>query len=173
MADPATLDVVEFPPSAHPTVGETAPDFTRPLVTDESWADASLSSIASATGAVLLVFYPLNWGGKSMFWWKEITNRGWGDETVDVVGIGISQPFDHQRFIEARELPYPLFSDPANDVAEAYDVVHDLDGMTGVTEPRPATFLLDSERTIEYAWVADEWPQTPPYDEIESEFDRL
>lgn len=168
--DLAELELVEFEPSEHPRVGETAPDFTRPLVTDESWEDATLSSIAAESGSVLLVFYPLNWGGKSMFWWTEIANRGWGgpDENVDVVGVGISQPFDHQRFIESRDLPYPLFSDPANGVASAYDVVHDLDGMTGISEPRPAVFLVDADLTVEYVWVADEWPQTPPYDEIEA-----
>ncbi|MWV65575.1 redoxin domain-containing protein [Halorubrum sp. JWXQ-INN 858] len=166
--DLTTLEVVEFPASTHPTVGEPAPDFTRPLVTAESWGDASLSSIASAAGGALLVFYPLNWGGKSMYWWKEIAGRGWGDDAdVDVVGIGVSQPFDHQRFIEARDLPYPLFSDPSNGVAAAYDVVHDLDGMAGVAEPRPAVFLVDADLTVEYAWVADEWPETPPYDDIE------
>lgn len=164
--DPVTV-AVEFPPSSHPTVGETAPDFTRPLVTAESWGDASLSSLVADAGAVLLVFYPLNWGGKSMFWWKEIANRGWGGPDADVVGVGISQPFDHQRFIEARDLPYPLFADPVNGIAEAYDVVHDLDGMAGVSEPRPAVFLVGPDRTVEYVWVAEEWPETPPYDRIE------
>jgi glutaredoxin-dependent peroxiredoxin len=87
---------------------------------------------------------------------------------VTVAGVGISQPFDQQRFIERRGLENPLFSDPGNGVAERYGVVHDLDGMTGVSEPRPAAFLLDEERRVEYAWVANEWPPSPPYDEIES-----
>lgn len=164
------LDVVQFSPSSHPTVGETAPDFTRPLVTAESWRDVSLSDLCADSGSVLLVFYPLNWGGKSMYWWREIQERGWGIGEADlaVVGIGIAQPFDQQRFIEGRDLPYPLYSDPGNGVAERYDVVHDLDGMSGITEPRPATFLLDEDRTVAHVWVADEWPQAPPFDEIGS-----
>jgi glutaredoxin-dependent peroxiredoxin len=161
------LDLVEFPPSDHPVEGEHAPDFTRPLVTAEYWEDTSLSDLAVDTGSVLLVFYPLNWGGKSIYWWQEIARRGWHEE-VTVAGIGISQPFDQQRFIERRGLENPLFSDPGNGVAERYGVVHDLDGMTGVSEPRPAAFLLDGERRVEYAWVANEWPPSPPYDEIES-----
>lgn len=161
------LEVVQFAPSDHPTVGETAPEFTRPLVTAESWSDVPLSELVD-DGAVLLVFYPLNWGGKSIYWWREIQRREWGGNGVEVVGIGVSQPFDHQRFIEHRDLPYPLYSDPGNGVAEAYDVVHDLDGMAGVSEPRPAAFLIDENRTVEYVWVADEWPETPPYDEIEA-----
>lgn len=166
------LDVVQFSPSSHPTVGETAPDFTRPFVTAESWGDVSLSEFCAESGSVLLVFYPLNWGGKSMYWWREIQDRGWGTDHDDlaVVGIGVSQPFDQQRFIERRDLPYPLYSDPGNGVAERYDIVHDLDGMSGLSEPRPATFLLDRDRTVEHVWVADEWPQAPPFDAIESAF---
>lgn len=168
----APFEVVAFPETDHPRPGDVAPDFTRPLVTREYWEDVALSSL-TADGPVLLFFYPLNWGGKSMYWWKEIQARGWGDGGVTVVGLGISQPFDHQRFIEARDMEYALFSDPANGVAERYDIVHDLDGMTGIAEPRPAAFLLDGSRTVEYAWVAGEWPETPPYDDIEGAFDRV
>ena len=167
------FELVPFPASDHPVEGERAPDFTRPLVTEEYWEDVALSDLAGEAGAVLLFFYPLNWGGKSMYWWKEIQGRGWGDDDLAVVGIGISQPFDHQRFIEARDLGYPLYSDPANGVAERYDVVHDLDGMAGIEEPRPATFLLDEDLTVAHAWVADEWPEAPPYDEIESALERV
>ena len=159
------FDVVELPPSDHPTTGETAPDFTRPLVTAEGWTDRSLSDVARGGGAAV-VFYPLNWGGKARYIWNEIGERSWGTDGRDVVGVGIGQPFDHQRFSTAEGLNYGLFSDPANGVAEAYDVVHDLDGMAGITEPRPAVFLVDPELTVEYAWAATEWPQQPPYDEI-------
>ncbi|MDY6764236.1 MAG: peroxiredoxin, partial [Halobacteria archaeon] len=62
---------------------------------------------------------------------------------------------------------YELFSDPRCDVGELYGVTHDLDGMTGIVEHRPAVFLIDSERNVEYTWVASEWPDFPDYDEIE------
>ncbi|WP_418904755.1 redoxin domain-containing protein [Natronomonas aquatica] len=168
----ASFDVPEFPPSDHPTEGEEAPDFTRPLVTEEYWEDVAFSEFAADAGAALLVFYPLNWGGKSLYWWNEIRERGWGGDDLGVVGVGISQPFDHRRFIERQGLEYPLYSDPANGVAQRYDIVHDLDGMAGITEPRPAVFLVDGELTVEYAWVADVWPESPPYDAIESELPR-
>ena len=165
----AGFELPTFSSTDHPTEGDRAPDFTRPLVTEDRWEDVSLSAFAADAGGALLVFYPLNWGGKSMYWWKEIRSREWGlDDDLGVVGLGVSQPFDHQRFIEKRDLPYPLYSDPGNGVAERYAIVHDLDGMSGIEEPRPAAFLLDESLTVEYAWVADEWPETPPYDEIES-----
>jgi len=168
----ADFDVVELPPADPPAAGETAPDFERPLVTADCWEDRTLSDVAAGGGA-LVVFYPLNWGGKSQYQWKEISERGWGGDGVTVVGVGIGQPFDHQRFITAKGLDYGLFSDPANGVAEAYDVVHDLDGMAGIEEPRPAVFLVDRDLTVDYAWVADEWPENPPYDEVGRALDRF
>jgi peroxiredoxin len=83
--------------------------------------------------------------------------------------VTISTPYAHRDLIDDRELgdDYRLFSDPANGVAEAYGVVHDLDGMAGVSEPRPATFLVDDERVVRHAWVAEEWPEFPDYDAVE------
>ena len=162
--------VIDLPPADHPVPGDTAPDFTRPLVTAEYWEDMALSDLLE-NGPVLLVFYPMNWGGKSVYTWNEIRDRGWG-EGVQVVGVSIGTPFDHGRFIEARQMDYALFSDPANGVAERYDVVNDLGGMSGISEPRPAVFLVDPNRTVEYAWVTAEWPATPPYDAVEDALER-
>lgn len=146
------FDLVEFAPSDHPTKGEEAPDFTRPLVSKEYWEDTTLSDLIAKEGRVLLVFYPLNWSGKSVYW---DSRTRMGDE-LTVVGVGISQPFDHQRFIERRSLQHSLYSDPGNGVAERYGIVHDLDGMTRLSEPRPAMFLIGNELSIDYAWVAGE-----------------
>jgi peroxiredoxin len=101
--------------------------------------------------------------------WTELTSRAF-DETYDVqvVGVSISTPYEHKELIAERGMDYPLFSDPANGVAAEYGVVHDLDGMAGVTEPRPAVFLIDTDDTVRYAWVAEEHPEFPDYDEIES-----
>ena len=166
------FDVVELPPADHPETGDTAPDFTRPLVNDEYWADASLSSLTDE-GPVLLVFYPMDGAFPSTYIWNEIRDRGWGsgddaDGGLTVVGVSISTPYEHETFVEERGMDYRLFSDPGAGVAAEYGIEHDLDGMTGVTEHRPATFLLDGDRTVEYAWVASEWPDFPDYDEIES-----
>jgi len=93
--------------------------------------------------------------------------------TGDVVGVSVSDPYAHKRLIEEREMDYRLFSDPGNGVAEAFGVENDLDGMSGVSEARPAVFLLDGDLTVEYAWVAEEWPDFPDYDEIERHLEAL
>lgn len=156
------FDVVELPPHDAPGEGDEAPDFARPLVNDEFWEDTALSEVVPA----LLVFYPMNGSFPATYIWQEVRARGWTDET-DVVGVTVSTPYSHKRFLDRYSVDARLFSDPSNDVARDYGVVHDLDGMEGVEEPRPAVFLLGDDLTVEYAWVADEHPEFPPYDEVE------
>lgn len=167
------FDVVDLGPAEHPEPGETAPDFERPLVTEEYWEDVALSEIA-AEGPVLLVFFPMDGGFPATYLWSEIADRGWGsDADLTVVGLSISTPYEHKGFIADQEVPYRLFSDPGNGVAETYGIVHDLDGMAGISEPRPAAFLLEPDRTVEYAWAAEEWPAFPDYDAVAAAIEDL
>ncbi|PSQ42408.1 hypothetical protein BRD17_08750 [Halobacteriales archaeon SW_7_68_16] len=96
----------------------------------------------------------------------EIAERDWTD-TIDAYGLSISTPYERAEFLAERESGVPPFGDPSNAVAPEYGIVHDLDGMADVTEPRPAPFLLRGDLTVEYARVAAEHPAFPPYDEIE------
>jgi peroxiredoxin len=161
------FDIVSLSETDHPEVGDIAPDFTRPLVNDEYWEDALLSEVAS-DGPVLLLFHPMNWSPTSINLSKELKDRAWEEKfDVTVIGINISTPYDHKRFIDENDIEYELFSDPTNEVAAEYGVVHDLDGMHAVTEPRPAVFLLDSNRIVQYVWVTTEWPAYPDYDAVE------
>jgi len=160
------FDVVDLPPADAPAVGESAPDFTRPLVEGEFWEDRSLSSLTDE-GPVLLVFTTMDGAFPATYVWNELRDRAFEtDHDLQVVGVSISDPYSHKRLIAERGIDYRLFSDPDAGVAEAFGIAHELDGMAGVTEPRPATFLLDDERTVRYAWVADEWPDFPDYDEL-------
>jgi peroxiredoxin len=162
------FDVVELPHTDHVEAGEEAPDFERPLVNDGHWADASLSELAAGS-PVVLVAHPMDGDFPATYMWQELSERRWEQQyDVTLVGLSISTPYEHSRFIEDQELAYPLFSDPANGVAERYGIVHDLDGMAGVAEPRPAVYVVDGEMTVRYAWVADEWPEFPDYDEVEA-----
>ncbi|WP_435076341.1 redoxin domain-containing protein [Halococcus sp. AFM35] len=165
------FDVVELDATDHPEVGEEAPDFTRPLVDSEVWADVSLSSLLE-DGPLVLLFHPMDGAFPATYIWNEVRDRGWTDE-IDIVGLSISTPYEHKRLIEERGIDARLFSDPQNGVAETYDIVNDLDGMAGVAEPRPAAFVIDEEGTVQYAWVAEEWPDFPEYDAIEAAIDEL
>ena len=169
------FDVVEFEERDHVAAGETAPDFTRPLVTDEFWEDVSLSELTD-DAPVVLVFHPMDGDFPATYVWQEIRDSGWVDAfDAQVVGLSISTPYEHKEFLrEWRDFEeFRLFSDPANEVAQQYGIVHDLDGMAGISEPKPAVFVVDEERTVRWEWVAETWPAFPPYDEVEAAVDDL
>ncbi|AGN01496.1 peroxiredoxin-like protein [Salinarchaeum sp. Harcht-Bsk1] len=161
------FEVVDLPETDHVAVGEQAPDFERPLVNDEFWEDVALSDL-TAEGPVLLVFHPMDGAFPATYVWSEIRDREWTSAfDAQIVGCSISSPYEHKDLIADSGIDASLFSDPAADVAETYGVENDLDGMAGITEHRPAVYLLDEERVVQYAWVAEQWPDFPPYDEVE------
>jgi len=162
------FDVVDLDEPDHPSAGERVPDFTRPLVNNEYWADTALSDL---DGPVCLVCHSMDGSFPATYVWSELRDRGFGDLGATVVGLSISTPYAHKRFIEDNDLEetgFRFFSDPANGVAREYGIALDLDGMAGVTEPRPATFVLDPDLTVRDAWVANEWPELPDYDDLEA-----
>lgn len=167
------FDVVEFGPAEHPTAGDRAPAFTRPLVNSEFWENVSLSSVYEE-GPVLLLFHPMDGAFPATYLWDELRDRGVDDhDRVQAVGLSISTPYAHKRLLNSRDIDARLFSDPTNEVAKQYGIVHDLDGMAGIEEPRPGVFLIDESGTVQYAWVAPEWPAFPDYDELEAAIEAL
>ncbi|PSP32005.1 peroxiredoxin [Halobacteriales archaeon QH_10_67_22] len=180
------FDVVELAPADHPAVGEQAPDFERPLVGPEYWEDTALSDLTDE-GPVVLVFHPMDGAFPTTYMYNEFRDRGWlpstregededgeaDDRAYELVGLSISTPYEHKTLLEERGVDARVFSDPANGVAESYGIANDLDGMAGVSEPRPAVFVLDGERVVQYAWVASEWPEFPDYDELGAALDGL
>ncbi|WP_330631191.1 redoxin domain-containing protein [Halocatena halophila] len=161
------FDVVTLGDTDHPTVGETVPSFTRPLVTEEFWEDRSLADVY-ADQPVLLVFHPMDGAFPSTYIYDTLESRGIDThDGIKLVGCSISTPYAHAELLRSTEIDASLFSDPANEVAEQFDIVNDLDGMAGISEPRPAVFLIDTDGTVLYDWVASEWPEFPEYDAIE------
>ncbi|MFC3477705.1 redoxin domain-containing protein [Halobacterium litoreum] len=163
------FDVVDLPDADHVAEGDEAPEFTRPLVNDEYWEDVALSDLLG-DGPVLLVFTTMDGAFPATYVWNELRDRSVEEYGVQVAGVSISSPYEHKTTVADRDIGHfaGLFSDPQNGVAEAYGVSHDVDGMAGVSEPRPAVFLVGADRTVEYAWVASEWPEFPDYDEVEA-----
>lgn len=167
------FDVVELGSAESPEIGDTAPDFTRPLVNDDYWEDTSLSALTDE-GPVVLVFHTMDGDFPATYIWQEIADREWDEYDAQVVGLSISTPYEHSRFLEEWGIEqFRLFSDPKNEVAEAYGIAHDLDGMAGISEPRPSVFLIDEDRTIQTGWVSTEWPEFPPYSDLEAAIEAL
>lgn len=163
----ADFEVVALPEVEHLEAGDTAPAFTRPLVSTDYWEDVSLGSLLE-TGPVLLFAHPMDGTGQAKGNWITIRERGWGDGDVTVVGLSISTPYEHKTLIDRHHLPYRLFSDPGAGVAEAFGIPHDYDGMAGIVGHRPSFFLVEPSRRIAYAWVASRWPAEYPFDAVEA-----
>lgn len=167
------FDVVDLGPADHPEIGEQAPDFTRPLVNDEYWEETALSDLTD-DGPVVLVFHTMDGDFPATYIWQAIRDREWDDYDATVVGLSISTPYEHSRFLEEWDVEqFQLFSDPQNEVAERYGIAHDLDGMAGISEPRPAVFVIDEDRVIQSGWVSREWPEFPPYSDLEAAIEEL
>jgi len=164
------FDVVSLPETAHVAEGDAAPDFTRPLVNEEYWEDAALDDVVD--GPTLLVFHPMDGAFQATYLYNTIDDHGWADD-LDVLGLSISSPYAHKRLLAERGEGARIFSDPGAGVIEEYGLAHDIDGMTGITETRPAVFLLDGDRTVEHAWVASEHPEFPDAEEIDDAVGRL
>ena len=167
------LKVTELGPTDHVEEGETAPEFVRPLVTDEFWEDVALTDLLEE-GPLLLLFHPMDGSFPTIYIYNALLDRGIVED-IQVAGLSISSPYEHATAIEERGIEEyrGIFSDPANGVAEDYGIVHDLDGMAGIEEPRPSIFLIDEDRTVRYAWVAEAWPKFPDYDDLEAAIDDL
>ncbi|MFC4540741.1 redoxin domain-containing protein [Halosolutus amylolyticus] len=164
------FDVVDLGPADGPDPGDDAPDFTRPLVTDQFWQDRTLSDLTSE-GRTILVFTPMIGSFVGKYVYDELADRGWDERDERVVGVTASTPYGISRFLDENDAPFEIFADPANAVAESYGIAHDLDGMAGISEPRPAFVAIDADGTVEAAWVATEWPEFPDYDDLEAQLE--
>ncbi len=162
------FEVVDLGPTDAIEPGTDAPDFTRPLVTDECWQDHTLSALTHDHGGrTVLVFTPMVGSFLAKYVWDELDERGWDNRDERVVGISASTPYGISQFLDENESPFSLFADPSNEIADAYSIAHDLDGMAGISEPRLAFVAIDADRTVEATWMSTEWPAFPAYDELE------
>lgn len=167
------FEVVPLPETESVSEGETAPEFTRPLVDEEFWQNRSLSELTD-DGPVLLLFHPMDGTFQTTYLWNNVADHGWDTrDGLQVVGLSTSSPYEHKTLLAERGVDAQVFSDPNNDVAAEYGIINNLDGMEGVSEPRTAAYLLDEDRTVEFVWVAQEHPDFPPYDELQDAIDRL
>ncbi len=162
------FDVVDLGPADPPAEGTDAPDFTRPLVSAEYWQDYRFSGLRDDRPTIL-VFTPMVGSFLAKYVWDELADRGWDDRDQQVVGISAATPYAIAGFLDDNDYPFEIFADPTNEVATEYGIVHDLDGMAGITEPRLAFVAIDADGTVDSTWVATDWPQFPDYDELEAQ----
>lgn len=129
-------------------VGSRAPEFLLP---NDEGGETSLSDLLR-DGPLILYFYPADFTPgctKEACSIRDIHNdiQSVG---LQVAGISPQDEDSHRRFREEHDLPFTLLSDPEKVAIKMYDV----DGPFGVGVRR-ATFLINQDRTIQDAVMAD------------------
>ena len=129
-------------------VGAQAPEFE---LADDQGGKSTLSELLR-DGPLILYFYPADFTPGCTREACSIRDIHNDIQSVGLQVAGVSpQDVDsHQRFRDEYELPFVLLSDPDKTAIKMYDV----DGPFGVGVRR-ATFLINQDRTIEDAVMAD------------------
>lgn len=128
--------------------GSKAPEF---VLANDRGGETTLSELLQ-NGPLILYFYPADFTPGCT---KEACSiRDIHDDIqsvgLQVAGISPQDADSHKRFSNEFDLPFVLLSDPEKVAIEKYDV----DGPFGVGVRR-ATFLINQDRTIQDAVMAD------------------
>ena len=134
-------------------VGDTAPEFTLrgtdgQLLTQYRLADYT------ADGYVILSFYMNDFSPVCSEQVCDLDDIGLFQFEGDVSMFGISPDYvySHREYSRRKGIGFPLLSDTQFEVSKAYGV-YDPEMESGV---RRALFLIDSDRQVQFRWVADD-----------------
>ncbi len=154
LGDPAldSRDSFPFPVFSWQTpfmlnVGDTAPHFE---LEDHEGKRVSIDDLLS--GPLLLYFYPADFTPictKQACMFRD-TYESMVSAGVKVVGISPQDAASHARFRQEHSLPFPLLSDPTKATINAFGAT----GPLGIGVRR-ITYLIDPDKTIQQALVAD------------------
>jgi peroxiredoxin Q/BCP len=126
-------------------VGDQAPDFTLPGVAGSTRRDYTLSEYRGRK--VVLAFYPGDFTPgctKQMCQYRDNFEEFQGVEAV-LLGISPQDVDSHERWIEKRQLPFPLLADTAKLVIDEYGVR----GFGPIAVKR-STFVIDAAGIVRH-----------------------
>ena len=155
------------------STGDDAPTFTATVGTSDHEPFDLDERIGD--GPVVLAFFP---GAFTPPCTNEmVAFQGRADAFAEaggtLFGVSADSPFSQGAFREEHGIEFDLVSDMTGDAIRAYDLEIDIAelGLHGIANR--AVFVIDEDRPVRYAWVGDEWPEFPPYDEIEAAIEDL
>ncbi|MFP4175456.1 MAG: redoxin domain-containing protein, partial [Halobacteriales archaeon] len=137
--------------------GDSAPDFTAPLATQDDVAEVTLSD-EIGDGPVVLAFFPGAFTSVCEDEMCEFRDAFADFESLDgsVYGVSVDGPFAQQAFASDNDLNFPLVSDFGGEIIEDYDVV--LESLAGIYGPvaKRSVFVVDNDGAVTYSWVSDD-----------------
>jgi Peroxiredoxin len=158
------FEVTPLPACAPPAVDEQLPVGETTVVTAETWQAGQIPP-TDAAGPITVVFHPMIGAFPTTYLYAGLADAG-VIEMTQVLGVTVSDPYAIARFLRESAYTVTIASDPQGALATAADLTLPLEGLPGLSAHRPAVFVATADGTIRYRWVADEWPQFPPYPEI-------
>jgi peroxiredoxin len=148
-------------------VGQEAPDFTLPTATAGTVETHGLTEYTDRDWRVILVFYPFDFHPACTDQWCSLRDADWLTLMDDVVvlGVGSDGVYAHREYAATHNIQFPLLSDSNGAVARTYGVLtEEFEGHNDV--PSRATFVIDADRRVRFAWVADSPAQQPDLDAL-------
>ena len=146
--------------------GDTAPQFHATLANGDVEAFDLADHLGD--GPVVLAFFPGAFTPPCSNEMVALQDRldEFEGAGATVLGLSADSAFSLNAFREEYGLEFDLVSDTGRAAIDDYDVRIDVGdiGLHGVANR--AVFVLDEEGTVTYAWVADEPPEEPDYDEL-------
>ena len=130
-------------------VGHEAPDFTLPGVCDGERRDYTLSAYRGRK--VVLAFYPGDFTPgctKQLCQYRDQFEEFQGVEAV-LLGISPQDVDSHDKWIQAKQFPFPLLADTDKTVIDAYGVKG-----FGPIPVKRSTFVIDAEGIVRHKRVA-------------------
>jgi len=148
------------------TDGDAAPDFILPGTDGDDVREFMLAD-HTRDGPVVLAFYLFDFHPACTEELCTLQNLGWFDVESDTTVFAVSRDsaFSHQAFAREYDIPFPLLSDSDGAVSERYGIRYDeLAGHRSVS--KRAVFVIDTDTSVRYSWVADDPFEQPNWDEV-------
>lgn len=175
-------------------VGQKAPDFT---LTNANGHERTLSKMLEK-GPVILTFYRGSWCpycNDQLYAYQEHLEKiqGMGGQ---LVAISPERPESMVDQVLIKDLEFEVLSDSGNEVIRSYDLVWFADaktiaktskyvekktgetlaarnGLSGAELPIPATFVIDKDGTVTYAFVNENYKKRAPIKDVIAAVDEL
>ncbi|WP_267643234.1 redoxin domain-containing protein [Haloarchaeobius amylolyticus] len=151
------------------SVGQQAPDFTLPGAAAGSIETHGLSEYTDRGWAVILVFYPFDFHPACTDQWCSLRDADWLTMLDDVVvlGVGADAAYAHREYADRHNIQFPLLADTDGEVSRAYGVLtEEFEEHRAV--PARATFVVDGDQVVRFAWAASGPEDQPNLDALQT-----
>lgn len=150
-----------------PSVGDPAPAFTLPGVTDCAASTFDLERATERGNAVVLLFYPFDFSPVCTSELCSLRDGAFFEliDGVEAWAISGDSVYSHWAFADRYDFEFPLLADSDGSVARSYDVCYDeWEGHRNV--PKRAVIVVDADQHVRYRWVTDKAYESPAFEPV-------